>query len=100
LGAPTYLPDLAARAAAAGRWFMEDGNPRTEQEFGVGVRRAVGLGDAVREHQRGHAFVGPADLAEHVAGLASEPGDPGRPLGWSGGAVSVHRISMPGRTAC
>ena len=91
------LPDLVTRAPAAGWWFVQDRDPRPEQEFGVGVRRAVGLGDAVGEPQRCHALVGPVDLAEHVAGLASEPNDPGRPLACCGSAVSVHMFSMPGR---
>jgi hypothetical protein len=86
------LPDLVTRAPAAGWWFVQDRDPRPEQEFGVGVRRAVGLGDAVGEPQRCHALVGPVDLAEHVAGLASEPNDPGRPLACCGSAVSVHNI--------
>ena len=91
------LPDLVTRGPAAGRRFVQDRDPRPEQELGVGVRRAVGLGDAVREPQRRHALVGPVDLAEHVAGLTSEPNDPGRPLACRGGAVSVHIYSMPGR---
>jgi hypothetical protein len=91
------LPDLVTRAPAAGWWFVQDRNPRPEQEFGVGVRRAVGLGDAVGEPQRRHTFVGPVDLAEYVAGLASEPNDPGRPLACCGSAVSVHMFSMAGR---
>jgi hypothetical protein len=41
------LPDLVTRAPAAGRRFVQDRDPRPEQEFSVGVRRAVGLGDAV-----------------------------------------------------
>jgi hypothetical protein len=91
------LPDLVTRAPAAGWWFVQDRDPRPEQEFGVGVRRAVGLGDAVGEPQRCHALVGPVDLAEHVAGLASKPNDPGRPLACCGSAVSVHMFSMAGR---
>jgi hypothetical protein len=91
------LPDLVTRAPAAGRRFVQDREPRPEQEFGVGVRRAVGLGDAVGEPQRRHALVGPVDLAEHVAGLASEPNDPGRPLACCGSAVSGHMFSMAGQ---
>src|SRR5206468_4788914 len=91
------LPDLVTRAPAAGRRFVQDRDPRPEQELSVGIRRAVGLGDAVREPQRCHAPVGPVDLAEHVVGLASEPDDPGRPLACRGGAVSVHMFSMPDR---
>jgi hypothetical protein len=93
------LPDLVTRAPAAGRRFVQDRDPRPEQEFSVGVRRAVGLGDAVGEPQRCHALVGPVDLAEHVAGLTSEPNDPGRPLACCGDAVSVHVYSMPDRAA-
>ena len=89
------LPDVVARAPAAGRRFMQDGDPRPEQELGVGVRRLVGLGDTGGEQQRSHALVGPVDLAEHVAGLASEPDDQGRPLARRRSAVSVHIVSMP-----
>ena len=89
------LPDPLAGAALAGRRLMQDYGPRPEQELGVGVRRPVGLGQAVAEHQRGGALVRVVDLAEHVVDPVSEPDDPGRPLARGWRTVSVHMYMVP-----
>src|SRR5581483_11705374 len=67
------LPDLAAAGPAAGRRLVEEGEPRSEQELGVGIRCPVRLGEAVGQPQRGDAPGRLVHLPEYLAGPVGEP---------------------------
>ena len=61
------------------RRFVPDRGPGTEQEFGVGVRRLIRLGQAVTQHQLSGAFGRVMHLADRVADPTGEANAPGCP---------------------